>query len=268
MLRLLLLLFPCVLLAAEPPEDRRYDEVAWLCAHNAMNNQADGWKVPNQNKNVGGQFQDGVRAFMLDLHPQDGTIVLRHGPAAARWLGFKPLNQELSEVRDLLEKNPRCVITLILESYVPAKDVGAAFQAAGLDRFAHTQDPKQPWPTLAAMIAANHRLVILSDRAAGGPPWILDVWKQAWETPFSAKTKEDLKNVPNRGNPKNALLILNHFCANPLPSRSLAGTVNAKDFLGERLRQAQRIFGRKPNFIAVDFHDLGDPASTVAELNR
>lgn len=265
---LALLLLPLSLHAAEPVETRRYDQTAWLCTHNAMSNEAEGWKFANQNKDLRGQFDDGVRAFMLDLHPQDGGIVLRHGPEAARILGSKPLAKELTELRNLLEAHPQAIITLILESYVPAKDVAEAFTAAGLAAYTHTQVEGQPWPTLQEMIKHKQRLVVFTDRPDGGPAWMMDVWQHAWETPFSAKKPADLKNMRNRGRKDSPLLILNHFCADPLPSKSTSRQINSHPFLRERLAAARTALGRDPNFLVVDFHDLGDARQAVEELNR
>lgn len=252
---------------AEPPPDRRYDQTVWLCTHNAMNNRADGWKLPNQSKNLRGQFDDGVRAFMLDIHVQDGDLVLRHGPDAARLLGFRPLADGLAEIRAMLESRPEAIVTLILENYAPPPQVAEALRKAGLERFAHTQEAGKPWPALREMLAGGKRLVVFSDRANGGPAWFHPVWEHAWETPFSARRPEDLRNVPNRGRRENPLLILNHFCADPLPSPRISAKINGIDFLTNRINQSRETFGRNPNFVVVDFHDLGDPGGVVAKIN-
>jgi hypothetical protein len=251
----------------EPPPERRYDQAVWLSTHNAMNNRADGWKLPNQNKNLRGQFDDGVRAFMLDIHVQDGALVLRHGPDAARLLGFRPLAAGLAEIRGMLEADKDAILTLILENYAPPPRVAQAIREAGLEAFAHTQEAGKPWPEIKTMIAGGKRLVVLSDRAAGAPAWFHPVWDHAWETPFSARRPEDLKNVPNRGRQGNPLLILNHFCADPIPSPGLSAKVNEAAFLTERIAKARDAFGRGVNFIVVDFHDLGGPAGVVSALN-
>ena len=96
---------------------------------------------------------------------------------------------------------------------------------------------------------------------------MMPVWDHAWETPFEAHAPADLKNVPNRGKKTNALLILNHFLSNPMPSPDLAGQVNRNPFLAKRLDDARTAFGRRPNFVTVDFMDIGDVAVEVAKMN-
>ena len=51
---------------------RRYDEVAYATAHNAMSNSAEGWLFPNEAHGLTRQLSDGVRAFMLDVHDKGG----------------------------------------------------------------------------------------------------------------------------------------------------------------------------------------------------
>lgn len=232
-----------------------------------MSTAADGWWFPNQNKNIRQQFADGVRAFMLDIHEQDGALVLRHGPPLARFLGWRPLKNDLCAIRELLEANPRVVVTIILESYARAGDVAQAFRDAGLERYAFAKSGTGPWPRVEEMIRSGKRLVIFTDRPQGGPEWQMDVWAHAWETPFEARGPTGLRNVPNRGKPHNALLILNHFCADPFPSRRLAAEVNAAPFLGGRLADARKVLGRDPNYLVVDFYDLGDAAAAVSAMN-
>ena len=232
-----------------------------------MSSKADGWTFPNQNLNLADQFAAGARAFMLDVHVQDNALVSRHGPEAARFLGWKPFGKDLASIRSMLDGHPDQIVTVILESYAPAKDVAEAFGKAGLADMARSQQAGQAWPTLEQMVAEKKRLVVFTDRPDGGPAWMMPVWDQAWETPFEAHAPADLKNVPNRGKKTNALLILNHFLSNPMPSPDLAGQVNRNPFLSKRLDDARTAFGRRPNFVTVDFLDIGDVAAEVGRLN-
>jgi hypothetical protein len=50
--------------------DRRLDEVVLPGAHNAMSAvDAPNWMFPQQERSVAGQLEDGVRAFLVDVHP-------------------------------------------------------------------------------------------------------------------------------------------------------------------------------------------------------
>jgi hypothetical protein len=49
--------------------DRRLDEVAFATSHNSMGGGDNpGWLFPNQNKSIPKQLEDGVRAFLIDVH--------------------------------------------------------------------------------------------------------------------------------------------------------------------------------------------------------
>lgn len=49
--------------------DRRLDQVAFATSHNSMGGGDNpGWLFPNQNKSIPKQLEDGVRAFLVDVH--------------------------------------------------------------------------------------------------------------------------------------------------------------------------------------------------------
>jgi hypothetical protein len=49
--------------------DRRLDEVVFAGTHNAMSAaDSPGWLIPNQNKAIGQQLDDGMRAFKISMH--------------------------------------------------------------------------------------------------------------------------------------------------------------------------------------------------------
>ena len=49
--------------------DRRLNEVAFATTHNSMSGaDITDWMFPNQDKGIGGQLEDGVRGFLIDIH--------------------------------------------------------------------------------------------------------------------------------------------------------------------------------------------------------
>ncbi len=243
---------------------RRYDQVSYATAHNAMSNSDEGWLFPNQTHGLTRQLSDGVRAFMLDVHDKGGKPYLCH---SRFFLGSRPLKDGLAELASFLEKNPREVLTIIFESYVSSKAIEGAFKESGLLPYTHRQQRGKPWPRLAEMVAAGRRLVVFTDRGGGELPWLHGVWDFCWETHFSARSRKDLVCGKNRGSLKNSLFILNHFLTRPAASRRLADEVNHNPFLKERVEQCRKASGRLPNFITVDFYERGDVIAVVDELN-
>ena len=48
--------------------DRRLDEVVFATTHNSMGDAEGGWMFPNQSAGVRRQLEDGIRAFLIDVH--------------------------------------------------------------------------------------------------------------------------------------------------------------------------------------------------------
>jgi hypothetical protein len=242
---------------------RRYDEVAYVTTHNAMSSQEDGFIGPNQYFGIARQLDDGVRGLMLDVHDDNGQPALCHGVC---FLGKTPLVEGLGAIRTFLDAHPREVVTIIFESYVDGAVIERAFADADLVRLVHTQARGAAWPTLAAMVAANRRLVVLTDRP-GGPAWNMDVWAHAWETHFSAANTTDFSCNPNRGDVRNPLFILNHFLTRTLPVPRQAPTTNGAPLLPDRAAACRTSSGHLPNFVTVDFYSVGVVREVVDALN-
>ena len=266
--RFISVFFALAILATSSP---RYDEVSWLCTHNSYNASNSGFNFTNHTWSIKQQLNAGVRAFMLDIHLVDKNIVLSHGSKGLTILGSTPLEQELKTFHDFLSNNPKSIVTLIFESYVPAKDAAAAITAAGLDKFAHSQDPTKPWPKLDTLRQSGKRLIIFSDRAKGKdiPHWYHDIWAHGTETHWASKTPADLlANRPGRGKKTNPLFILNHFIQDPIATPTLAKSVNTLAFLNKRHAAFKKSYPqRRPNFIAIDFSSQGDGLKFVKSLN-
>jgi len=244
--------------------DRRYDEVSYATTHNANSNAEEGFTGPNQQYGVARQLADGVRGLMLDTHYDAGTVMLCHAFCS---LGKKPLLATLVEIREFLEREPYEIVSIIFESYVSAADTGAAFAAAGLLPYVHAQGVADPWPTLREMIAADRRLVVFTDSGGGTYPWYHHVWNYAFETHYSFSTPASLSCTPNRGNPANRLFILNHFLTQVFGSRALAEQINHNPLFVDRANACAAANAALPNFVTVDFHDIGDTFAVVRSLN-
>ena len=260
--------FALTLLVSGSP---RYNEVSWLCTHNSYNASNSGFRFTNHTLSIQEQLDSGVRAFMLDIHRVNNTLVLSHGTKGLYLLGSVPLKDELKTYHDFLTKHPEAIVTFIIESSVSAADVTAAISAAGLDQLAHSQDRNKPWPTLDALRQSGKRLIIFSDRVKGKivPLWYHDMWRHCTETHWSNKTPENLlANRPGRGKKANPLFILNHFILNPISKPSLAQSVNNLAFFKKRYAAFQKSHpNRRPNFITVDFSSKGDGLKFVEFLN-
>jgi hypothetical protein len=244
----------------------RFDEVRYATTHNAMSNAEDGWGAPNQEFGIERQLEDGVRGFMLDVYDDAGVISLCHGTCG---LGSRPLADALSAMNDFLDCHPREVVTLILESYVDAAAIAPAFESSGIARRARAQPLGAPWPTLAELVDADERVVVLTDAPEpGAPAWYLDQFAYAWQNPYAAKSPEELSCEVDRGSSDNALFVLNHFLTDPVAMKRLAEQVNFDPFFLDRVRACEAESGRRANFVTVDFYATGDLFEVVRTLNE
>jgi hypothetical protein len=244
--------------------DRRYDQVVYATAHNAMSNADDGWYVPNQRHSISRALDDGVRALMLDTHDYRGDAYLCHGDCR---LGRRPLADAMCAVRAFLDAHPDEVVTLLFESAISADDTVAAIARGGLSRYVGAQPEGGRWPTLRAMIAAGHRLVVFTETGGRSPSWYLPLYDLAWETDYSFRDPAEMSCAGHRGDARNALFVLNHFLSDPVASPELADVVNHAPLLLARARRCMAETRHLPNFVAVDFYDVGDLFAVVDTLN-
>ena len=247
--------------------DRRFDEVAYPMTHNAMSNAEDGWSLPNQNLNISRQLSEGVRGLMLDTYEQDGQLLLCHTLCFEG--SQQPLVEGLEEISTFLEANPNEVASLILESYITHAQTAEAFAESRLLDFVYAHEVGEPWPTLGELVDANTRLVVFQGASQEAEfPWLMFFDDHAWETPFSFETPDDLVCDPNRGDPSNPLFLLNHFLTRPLGGLpEFAEMVNYNPLFVERALQCEDERNAIPNFVAVDFYDIGDLFEVVDTLN-
>jgi hypothetical protein len=249
--------------------DRPFDAVSYATTHNAMSNREEGWFGPNQEYRIGRQLEDGVRALMLDTWYFDGDVVLCHGGDVlpCNVLGMKPLVDGLAEIEAFLARHPDEIVSIIFESYTLEADTAADVAASGLLARAHVQAVGAPWPTLRTLVETGKRLVVFTDRSDAVLPWHHYVWHHAFETHFSASTPADFSCARNRGSAGNPLFVLNHFLTQLIGSRELAEQVNHDPFFIDRALQCQAERAHLPNFVTVDFHDVGDVFAVVDRLN-
>jgi len=63
------------------------------------------------------------------------------------------------------------------------------------------------------------------------------------------------------------LFLVNHWLSGFTNLVSAAQQVNTAEVLGARVEQCERERGRFPNFVGVNYYDIGDAAAVVDDLN-
>ena len=248
---------------------KQYNEVAYLTTHNAFNSDEDGLSFSNQTYNIASQLDDGVRGLMIDVYDFFGTPVAYHSIIA---LGYIPISDIFNDIKTFLDNNPNEIITIILECYVTSNHIETEINQSGLSSYLYTHNNSIGWPTLQNMINNDNRLVIFTDEddASSSQNWYHYVWEYAVETHYSVGTINDFTCDFNRGDPVNDLFIFNHFLTNANLGYGLyteSNNVNSNPFFINRALGCQSQTNKFPNFLTVDFYELGDGLAVVDQLN-
>jgi hypothetical protein len=234
--------------------DLPFDQVVLPGTHNSMSNEADDFSLPNQPTSLTDQYDDGIRALLLDTYEWEGDLWLCHGYCE---LGALPLVDALTDLADFLRTHPGEVMAIIFEDYITGEQTEGAFDNAGLTGLTYTWDGGS-WPTLGEMVAADTRLFVTAE--SGGPPpdWYQPAWELYRDTPYDYASVAEMDCASNRGTSDSPLFLLNHWAEDPFPDPDLAAEANSYDVLEARVNACADVFGQLPNIVAVDWYTEGD----------
>ena len=183
-------------------------------------------------------------------------------------LGALPVDAALAQIKQFMVSRPSDVVMLILEDYVPPKEVEDAFTRNGLMEYMYLGPSRGPFPTLRELIATNQRLIVLGEHDTGGLTWYHPAWETFQETPYTFHQPDQFSCKANRGDDKSPLFLINHWIeSSPSPKPSNAVIVNAESVLVARANECRKERGKVPNVIAVDFAATGDIVRAAAVLN-
>lgn len=247
--------------------DRRFDEVAFPATHNAMSNADEGWGAPNQTFGLERQLEDGVRAFLLDVHMDKRELHLCHTSCI---LGKRSFEDALWAFRDFLRANRGEVLTFIIEDHVDGALIAEALEDMGLDEWAYDGYDHAEWPTLRTLIDDNTRLIVTAERSGrddGTPSWLVNAWDVMFDNPYTYQAVDDFSCDLNRGQSSHSLFLLNHWLQDPISKPELAEVANTKEVLLGHAQDCETEHGRIPNFVAVDHYSIGDLFEVVRILN-
>lgn len=250
---------------------RTFENVAYPTTHNAMSNAEENWPQPNQRFGLTRQLSDGIRAMMLDTYDFGGEIMMCHYSCVlGETGGFHPrelLTSGLGKIREYLEVDGGAVLSIIFESYITEAQAAQAFADAGLAGLVHQQPVGEPWPALESLVSSGKRLVVFTDDSSASLPWHHYVWDYAWETPYSFYDVDEFTCAINRGTAGNDLYILNHFLTRSFGSFLLATKANKDPLFTDRALQCRTEGGQIPNFVTVDYYNVGPVFDVVDTLN-
>jgi hypothetical protein len=185
-------------------------------------------------------------------------------------LGSYPFRSGLRDIKSFADSHPTDVVMVILEDHTTPADTVAAIQASGLVPRLATLTPGKPLPTLRDLINKRQNVLLFAEAgaASGVPPWYMQAYRWFQESPFDFSSAKQFNCRPNRGSPRNPLMLLNHWITgNSLPDPNVAAKVNSATELERRIQACIAQRGILPTIVAVNFAEKGDLLSTVKDID-
>ena len=260
---------------------RPFDQYTWVTAHNAYLDE------------LRPQLDRGVRGFMLDLHPDQYTDEVRlchtEGLCQSSHLS---LRKALADTFiPYLKENPQAIIILLFESRVERVSMQLVFdRVPELAKYSYAHEGNVQWPSLEEMIRSNKRIVMFTD---GGIPGTYKVGEG--QVTIYPPASSQVENTYNLGTSiithdwqcksrydgidlslrkadggLNRLFVLNQFHSWGSSTAHAGDMDNNLTWLQRRVERhcGESTGWRKPNFLAIDFNQVGDAFPYAAALSQ
>ncbi|QDS69280.1 hypothetical protein FKW77_002358 [Venturia effusa] len=280
---------------------RGYGNITHLGAHDSpfVSNSSNRYTSSgNQFFNSTTQLDAGVRLLSAQIHSASSTdpsLHLCHSDCALYDAG--PLTTWLASISTWLDDNPYDVVTILLVNSVnaDATTLATQFSSSGITKHAYTPatvpTSAAGWPTLQTLITANTRLITFVASMPSGnaaAPYLLDEFASVWENPYDNTSPSNFTCIPDRpatvkgslttAKTSGKLFLMNHFLylsqlfGIQSPNVDAASTTNSPDTtlagsLGNAASTCTTQYGSAPNFILVDWFNVGPAIATVDRLN-
>jgi hypothetical protein len=264
--------------------DMPYNRNCYLAAHNAFANYAEGFIVANQALSISNQLCWGASTLLLDIWVYNDDIYLLHawGEPIIGYLANNPfatpisLLSALKAINQYLTHFDNNVITIIIEDKIDAAhraDLWSIFQEAGVadDVFWPSPDMQKDknWPTLSEMLyKIKRRLVVFSDYNGADKvfPYQWDFMSENVYGPDSLNSETWTRlRSESKGSPYGSknLVAMNHFPWVQIGQELLPDWfpliehANTADFIEAHVKAFQDGYGITPNWLNLDFIDVG-----------
>ena len=266
--------------------DLKVNEVLYATVHNA--NHDDRTAFSNNIFPLEDALTAGYRGLMLDVCKCENDqnvleITFCHGEC-----GFGPRDptEVFTNINTFLNDNPNDMIVVNFElsegnpTATELWDVIGAVNGIASKTYDYLVGP---WPTMKEMQNTNKQLILFQHNGQNcitNPTLCVSSIQTfhdfALETKYAFKSVAEVEDesyscVEDRGiSGTQEFYAVNNFIANFLlaPSKEGSEVVNEKSFLTKRLAGCEAETGLKPNFINVDFWNLGDVIEVTQEENK
>ncbi|KAF8151374.1 PLC-like phosphodiesterase [Crassisporium funariophilum] len=271
--------------------NRPYGNTTFMVAHNSFGYSSNPFALArNQAVDVPSQLKIGARTLQGQAHMKDGKLHFCHSTCSLFDGGL--VLDYLKKVKTFLDANPYEVFTFIFTNpgrHSPSAVWKPIFDEAGISPLAYVPPSRlmkrSDWPTLSQLLDANKRFIVFMDEGADGSvgptvDFILPQFEMIWEDPFSPTNKNFPCSIHRtRGSLSNDdhMHLINHnLNANIIPIGDgvlISDFINAPttngltSILAHANGCAKFSQGRAPNFVLLDYINVGETMKAVNRLN-
>jgi len=267
--------------------DRKYGNTTFVGAHDSFAFSSNPFAISRtQEVDVTAQLRLGVRLLQAQAHMNGKNVHFCH-TSCALYDGGKVVDY-FGKVKRFLDRYPNEVLTIIIANpeKLSASVWKPVFESSGLANMAYippqTPMTREDWPTLKEMLDSGRRVVVFIDKGAEEHPipYLLPQFTMMWEdeydpTDIAFPCKVDRTSGPLL--PSQQLNLMNQNLNIDLmpigrgiriPDRLNTPRTNSVYSITTHARHcAPLVNDRNPNFVLVDFVNVGQAVRAVAHLN-
>jgi len=267
--------------------DRKYGNVSFVGAHDSFAFSTNPFALARtQEVDVTAQLRLGVRLLQAQAHMDGKDLHFCHTSCAL--FNGGTVKNYLINVKHFLDRHPNQVLTIIIANpeKVKAEVWQHVFESTGLAEMAYVPPQasmtREDWPTLREMLDSGKRVVVFIDKGAEerSVPYLLPQFTMMWEDEYDPTDRNFPCKVDRTSGPlapSQQLNLINHNLNVDLmpigrglriPDRLNTPRVNSVHSITAHANHCAPLAGEHyPNFVLVDFVNVGQVVDAVARLN-
>jgi hypothetical protein len=284
--------------------NKPYNNITHLGTHNSAfvrDSTTSFSTAGNQFYNATVQLDAGVRLLSAQVHKFDspgGSTEWHLCHTTCGLLDAGPLDKWLGAIKTWMDANPNDVVTILLvnSDNAPADTLGAQFNSSGIARYAYTPSLNTTtttstlpttWPTLSSLISNGTRLMTFIaslPTPSKNYPYLLDEFTYVYENAYENEKPTQFSCEPNRptnlnttsAKASNRMFLMNHFLYSTesfvqTPNVTYTNVTNSAGSglgsLGSAITNCSTVYSKAPNFVLVDFFNVGPAVDSVDAAN-
>lgn len=233
------------------------NKLCFATTHNSYN-AAKGKKMhllPCQTYGIKRQLEDGIRGFMLDVYEHNEQLLVYH---SKKVLGSQTLKDLLIVYKDWMQQHPNEVVAIIFENHVRPERLLKEINACGLNEKLIRIHKNGPMPDASEVLLKGQQLLAFTEYSTDTmPDELLAAWQLIWDTPWNIPPNSEMPNQVGRGSKSNPFFLMNHWINRGKPTREDAVMMNDESFLKQRITDLYSKHKTYPNFVGVNYHQIG-----------